>query len=218
MSVKLVIFDMDGTILDTLRDLADTLNYALKKAGLPERSLEEVRAFVGNGILRLVELGVPAGSSDETVAQVFAVFNDYYQAHCADHTRPYDGIVEVIRKLRDSGLKTAVVSNKADFAVRELESVYFEGLFDLCLGAKEGIRKKPAPDAVNAVLQALNVPRENALYVGDSDVDLQTAENAGVPCISVTWGFRDRAFLLAHGAKTLIDRPEALFFHISNAQ
>lgn len=218
MSVKLIIFDMDGTILDTLEDLADTLNYALKREGFPERSIEEVRDFVGNGIFRLVQLGVPEGCGEDAIGRVYASFNAYYKEHCADRTRPYEGVIKVIREVRRRGIKTAVVSNKSDFAVQDLVNVYFDGLFDLSVGAKEGIRKKPAPDSVNAVLKALDVPREYALYVGDSDVDIETAKNAGMSCISVTWGFRDREFLLSHGAETLIDKPEELLFRMQNAE
>ena len=207
---KLLIFDLDGTILDTLEDLFLSTNYALRKSGFPERSKEEWRVFVGNGIRKLIERAVPEHTPEMLINQVHRDFTEYYAQHCADNTRPYSGIPEVIRKLRRMGLKTAVVSNKADYAVQTLCADYFPELFDAVAGEKDGIRRKPAPDAVFAVLDALQIPAEQALYIGDSDVDIATAENSGMPCISVEWGFRDREFLLRHGARKLISSPDEL--------
>ena len=208
--MKLIIFDMDGTVLNTLADLKTALNFALRKNGLPERSLDEVRSFVGNGIRKLIERGVPAGTNKETTDTAHADFSAYYAEHCADETAPYDGVRGVISALRKQGYRTAVVSNKVDPAVQKLATHYFPGDFDFAGGEREGVRAKPAPDAVFTVLDTLGVTKENALFVGDSEVDIQTAANAGLPCVSVTWGFKDRAFLLANGAKTLIDQPEEL--------
>ncbi|MDE5885341.1 MAG: HAD family hydrolase [Oscillospiraceae bacterium] len=211
MRYQLAIFDLDGTILDTLEDLYSSVNYALQNNQLPERTLPEVRQFVGNGIRKLIERSVPTDVTDpEQIDQVHQNFTAYYQQHCADHTAPYEQIPEVIRTLRESGIRTAVVSNKADYAVQSLCKTYFPGLFDSIAGEKDGVRRKPAPDSVLAVLEDLQIAPEQAIYIGDSDVDIQTAQNAGIPCISVTWGFRDREFLLKHHAQTLIAEPQEL--------
>ena len=210
MTERLVIFDLDGTVLDTLRDLFTAVNAALRQNGLPERTLAEVRGFVGNGIRKLIERSVPAGTPEETAEAVFRDFSAYYAAHCADATAPYGGVRETVALLRSRGYRTAVISNKADFAVQRLVSVYFPGDFDYCAGERAHVRRKPAPDMVNAALEALNVQRENAVFVGDSEVDVQTARAAGIPIVSVTWGFKDRDFLLENGAQTLIDTPQAL--------
>ncbi|MDE7121008.1 MAG: HAD-IA family hydrolase, partial [Oscillospiraceae bacterium] len=178
---------------------------------LPSRTLPEVRQFVGNGIRKLIERSVPADVTDpERIDQVHRDFMVYYQQHCADHTAPYSHIPEVIRTVRESGIRTAVVSNKADYAVQSLCETYFPGLFDIVAGENPGIPRKPAPDSVLAVLESLQITPEQAIYIGDSEIDIQTAQNAGIPCISVTWGFRDREFLLKHHAQTLITEPQEL--------
>ena len=210
MKPELVIFDMDGTILDTLEDLKESLNAALAANGFPERTMEETRRFVGNGIAKLMERAVPAGTSPEVTAKVLADFKVHYAAHCADHTRPYAGVPELLADLRAAGVLTAVVSNKADFAVQILARDYFPGLFDCVLGEKEGIAKKPAPDMVLAALQRLGSTADDAIYLGDSEVDLQTARNSGLPCATVGWGFRTEAELRAAGAQTIYHSPEAL--------
>lgn len=207
---KLAIFDLDGTLLETLEDLHDSTNHALVSQGLPPRTLDEVRRFVGNGIHKLIERAVPEGSSSETVEQVFEEFKTWYAVHCNDKTSAYDGIKEMLLALRKAGVHTAVVSNKADFGVQTLCKTYFSGLLDVAVGQREGIRLKPAPDSVNEVLRLLEIRREDAVYIGDSDVDIDTARNAGMDCISVTWGFRRREFLLEHGAVILADKPENL--------
>jgi len=210
MKYKLIIFDMDGTVLDTLDDLTDSLNFSLKKNGFPERSRDEVRSFVGNGIRKLIERGVPEGTDALLTDKVHADFSAHYKNNCANKTRPYAGIKEEIVKIRNKGYKTAVVSNKTDSAVKQLAARYFDGLFDICVGESENVKKKPAPDEVEAALKALGVKKEDALFVGDSEVDIETAKNSGLPVLSVTWGFKDRDFLIAHGAKTLIDDPRSL--------
>ena len=214
MSYQLLIFDLDGTILDTLEDLYLSVNYALKKQDFPERSLEEVRNFVGNGIRKLIERAVPEGTEEQKIQQVHQEFTEYYALHCKDNTRPYAGITEVLKTCREKGIKTAVVSNKADYAVQILCKDYFPELFDIAVGEKQGVKRKPAPDSVQAVLNALQIPKEQALYIGDSDVDIQTAENAGMHCISVTWGFRNREFLIQHHAEKLVSSPEELLLLI----
>lgn len=210
MKTELAIFDMDGTILDTLGDLRDSLNAALTENGFPARTLEEVRRFVGNGIAKLVERGVPADTDSATERKVLADFSAHYKLHCADTTKPYDGVIELLTSLRAGGVRTAVVSNKADFAVQSLAADYFPGLFDFVLGERSGVARKPAPDMVEAVLAALGVPKSRAVYIGDSEVDVATAANAGLSGIFVTWGFRDAATLRAAGGKTLVDSPAQL--------
>ena len=205
---KTVIFDLDGTLLDTLDDLWAAVNAALKKFGYPLRTKEEVRAFIGNGIVKLMQRAVgnaPCGNFQEVLGE----FKRYYGEHCADKTREYAGITLVLRALQARGIQTAVVSNKADFAVKALAEQYFKGLLSVAVGEDEahGIRKKPAPDSLLAVMESLGADRQSTLYVGDSEVDIQTAENAGVACLSVTWGFKDRAFLAENGAKAYVDSP-----------
>ena len=210
MQKQLVIFDLDGTLLDTLDDLADAVNWALKQEQLPRRTREEVRAFVGNGIRNLIERAVPAGTEAAQTDRVFAGFKDRYAGHCADKTRPYPGILELLARLRAEGIRTAVVSNKADFAVQTLCRDYFPGLVDCAVGERAGIPKKPAPDSVQEVLRALKISREQAVYVGDSEVDVVTARNAGMDGILVLWGFRDRQTLERAGAKTFAATAEEL--------
>lgn len=210
MHYQLAIFDLDGTILDTLGDLAASGNYALRSCGLPERTTDEVRQFVGNGIRRYIEQAVPEGSSPETVDAVIAAFNRHYAAHSAEQTAPYPGIRAMLQALRHAGMRTAVVSNKPDYAVQPLCDRYFPGLFDAAVGEKKDVRRKPAPDAVEAVLRELGIPKEDAVYIGDSDVDIATARNAGMPCISVSWGFRTETFLRENEAAVIVDTAEEL--------
>ncbi len=210
MKYQLVIFDLDGTILDTLDDLADSTNVALQMHGFPVRTREEIRAFVGNGILNLMQKAVPTGTTEAKVKEVLADFKKYYGEHCADKTKPYDGIKELLQELRESGYQTAVVSNKADFAVQDLCEQYFKGMFDYVVGEREGVRKKPAPDSVNEVLKQLGVEKNKAVYVGDSEVDVQTAENAQMDAVIVTWGFRDEEYLKERRAKVLVDTVDEL--------
>lgn len=210
MRYKLLVFDMDGTILDTLCDLCDSTNYALSKNGMPKRTIDEVRCFVGNGIRKLMERAVPKGTAKEDIDKVHETFTTYYEKHCADKTKPYDGILELLRKVKAMGIKTAVVSNKADYAVQILCRDYFESMFDYAVGDKEGLRRKPYPDSVNEVLKVLDIEKEEALYIGDSDVDIMTAKNSLLDMVAVSWGFRGRDFLTEHGAKIIIDTPDEL--------
>lgn len=208
---KLAVFDMDGTILDTLEDLKDSTNFALEKCGYPTRSYDEVRRFVGNGIRKLIERAVPEGLTTEQIDRVHEVFTEHYKVHCADKTKAYDGIKPLLEKLRTSGVKTAVVSNKADYGVQELCKEYFDGLFDYAVGERKGIRRKPAPDAVNEALRVLGMSKSEAVYIGDSDVDFETAKNAELPCISVLWGFRDEEFLREKGATLFVRDPAEIY-------
>ena len=208
MRYSVILFDLDGTILNTLDDLAASTNRALAKNGLPTRSTEEVRRFVGNGIRLLIERAVPENTPLTLTDRVF----DDFRADYADRTLPYDGIPELLRTLRASGARTAVISNKADSAVQELIAHYFPGLFDAVVGERPGVRRKPAPDAVLEVLRALSAAPADAVYIGDSEVDVETARNAGLPCIAVDWGFRSREILLQHGAQTIASSPAELQF------
>lgn len=208
---KTIVFDLDGTLLDTLDDLWLSVNASLAKFGLPTRTREEVRSFVGNGIFKLIQRA--AGKVDPTLLQqVFEEFKRHYGEHCQDHTKPYEGIMEMLASLQAKGVRTAVLSNKADFATKKLSATYFGELIEEAVGENEekGIRKKPAPDALFAVMEKLGADRKSTVYVGDSEVDIQTAQNGGVDCISVTWGFKDREFLLENGASKLIDDPKQL--------
>ena len=204
MQYTLAVFDLDGTLLDTLDDLRTSLNVALEKAGMPQRSKDEVRRFVGNGIRKLLERAAPEDTPAAEIDRLYETFSAHYALHCAEQTAPYPGILPLLRTLRAAGMRTAVVSNKADYAVQPLVQQYFPGLFDAAAGEREGVRRKPAPDAVFAVLDALGMTAGEAVYIGDSDVDLATARNAGLPCISVAWGFRSREFLLENGAEQIV--------------
>ena len=212
MRYNTYIFDLDGTLLDTLGDLAASVNYALRTYGMPERSLDEVRRFVGNGVRLLMERAVPDGADNPQFDMVFAAFRQHYMEHSLDTTRPYDGIPEMLLSLKARGCRLAVVSNKMMAATQELIRHFFPDTIEVAIGEHEaeGIRKKPAPDTVFAALRQLGVGEEGAVYVGDSDVDIETAHNAGLPCISVLWGFRDREFLLQHGATTFAAAPDNL--------
>ena len=218
------IFDLDGTLLDTLQDLAASVNHALAQYGMPTHSIDDVRCFVGNGVRKLMERAVQDGADNPQFEAVFAAFRQYYMEHSLDTTRPYDGITEVLHELKQRGCRMAVVSNKMMAATQELCRYFFPDTIEVAIGENEaaGIRKKPAPDTVFAALNALHKGTGTlcngtlcnsyvkAVYVGDSDVDLETARNAGLPCVSVLWGFRDRDFLINHGAKTLISAPHEL--------
>ena len=206
------IFDLDGTLLDTLDDLTAAVNYAMQQHGMPEHTREEVRQMVGNGVRLLMVRAIPDGDKNPLFDETFRTFREYYMAHSLDTTRPYEGIPEVLATLRQRGKRVAVVSNKFYAATRELCQHFFPDTVEVAIGEHEaeGIRKKPAPDTVNEAFRQLGVGRDNAVYVGDSDVDLQTASNSELPCISVLWGFRDRAFLEAHGATTFVNKPEEI--------
>ena len=208
--IKNLIFDLDGTLLNTLEDLRDSANAALEAFGYPPRTTDEVRRFVGNGVRLLMIRATPDGEQNEKFKEILAYFRRHYAEHCFDQTRPYDGILPMLDRLQKAGIGLAVVSNKFDAAVRELCRRYFPDQIAIAIGEREGIRKKPAPDSVLQAMRELHADPLESLYVGDSDVDIETARNAGIPCVSVTWGFRDRDFLLAHGASALIDDPSEL--------
>lgn len=207
---KTYIFDLDGTLLSTLADLAASTNYALRTHHMPERSLDEVRRFVGNGVKKLMERAIPDGLNNPLFEETFATFRQHYMQHNLDTTQPYPGIMQLLEQLKAEGKNIAVVSNKFYAATRELCRHFFGELVPVAIGEREDIRKKPAPDTVIEALRELGVDKEGAVYIGDSDVDIMTAKNSGMPCVSVLWGFRDKEFLLEHGATTLILKPEEM--------
>lgn len=201
------IFDLDGTLLDTLNDLAASTNHALRQHGMPEHTTDEVRRMVGNGVAKLIERAVPQGLDNPDYEQVLADFKTHYSVHSMDTTRPYPGIEELLHTLKQQGKRLAVVSNKFCTATEALCRHFFGDTIEVAIGESERIRKKPAPDAVIEAMRRLDAHKENTVYVGDSEVDVATAHNSGLPCISVTWGFRDRALLTDHGATTFADSP-----------
>lgn len=212
--IKAVIFDLDGTLLDTLEDLKNAVNYALRTMDMPERTLDEVRRFVGNGVRNLMLRAVPEGDSNPKFEETFALFKSYYGEHCKENTGAYRGILPLMEELKARDVKMAIVSNKIDFAVKELNEEYFGQYTSAAIGEMENVARKPAPDTVLKAMRELGVEACDCIYVGDSDVDIQTAKNSGMPCVSVTWGFRDREFLIENGAQILIDRPDELLKYL----
>ena len=201
-----VIFDLDGTLLNTLDDLRDSVNAVMKKYGYPQHSLEQIRTFVGNGIGKLMERSVPGGRENEQFEQAFADFKSYYTDHCQIKTKPYDGVVDLMKCLSEQGFKLAIVSNKNDAAVKELNEIYFYRYTNAAIGERKGVRRKPAPDSVYAALDQLGSDIEKAVYIGDSDVDYETAVHCGMDCILVSWGFRDRELLESFDGAVVVDR------------
>ncbi len=206
------VFDLDGTLLYTLGDLQASVNHALRSFGMPERTLEEVRCFVGNGVRNLMERAVPEGEKNPQFDEVFAAFRSHYTVHSLDTTCPYDGVVDLLKELKSRGKRIAVVSNKFYTATQELCRHFFGDYVEVAIGEREDIKRKPAPDTVFEALKQLGVTAEGAVYIGDSDVDLATARNSGLPCISVLWGFRDRDFLIEHGGTTFVEKPEEILY------
>lgn len=192
MMIDTVIFDLDGTLLDTLDDLTDSVNHVLEENGYPARTKAYVRRIVGNGLKQTLRLCLPEGSSEEETERLLPVFASYYGSHCQVKTKPYDGIMDSLKTLSERGYKLAIVSNKGDSAVKTLNEQCFKRYVEVAIGEREGIRKKPEPDTVFEALKELRSEKSRAVYVGDSEVDKKTADNAGLPCISVDWGFRDR--------------------------
>ncbi len=200
MKYSTVIFDLDGTLLNTLEDLCDSVNYALTQYNMPVRTLEEVRHFVGNGVEKLMQRAVPDGKDNPLFEDVFSCFKKYYLVHCNDKTGPYPHIMELLKALSEKKIHMAIVSNKYDAAVKELNDLYFSDYISVAIGESAGVRKKPAPDTVEAAIRELGVAKESCIYVGDSEVDHQTAQNSGLKCISCLWGFRTKEELLEAGA------------------
>lgn len=210
--IHCVIFDLDGTLLNTLDDLCDSTNYALKQFGYPERTLDEVRHFVGNGVKKLIERAIPDGINNPDFEECLRVFKEHYAANMYNKTAPYNGVPEMLKELRLKGIHTAVVSNKFDAAVKELCKKFFGDLIQVAIGENEeaGVRKKPAPDSVFRAMEELKVSIENVIYAGDSETDVQTAKNAEIDCIGCAWGFRSKDILKHEGAKYIIDSPQEI--------
>lgn len=206
----IVIFDLDGTLLNTLEDLSDSTNYALRTCGFPQRMPEEIRQFVGNGVGMLIQRALPEWVSQSKAEECLSVFRAHYLTNMRNKTGPYPGILNLLDRLKAGGCKVAAVSNKFDGAVKELCRFYFGDKIPVALGERPGMAKKPAPDLVRVCLDKLDGSGNHAIYVGDSEVDIATAQNAGLPCVSVTWGFRDAAFLRTKGATVLVNTPEEL--------
>ena len=206
MAYRAVLWDMDGTVLDTLEDLWAAVNVSLRRFGLPEASLEQVRAGLGNGAAHLIACCAP----EERQEEVLAFYKPWYDAHCNLNTRPYPGIPELMARLRKQGVRQAIISNKPDPAVQELARIYFPGLLETAVGESETVRRKPNPDAVLAAVRQMGLDVADCVYVGDTEVDLATARNAGMACVAVTWGFRSREQLIAAGATRIADTAEEL--------
>ncbi len=205
-----VIFDLDGTLLYTLEDLAASTNFALKKFGYCPRSIQEVRSFVGNGVRLLIERAIPDGINNKDFDECLAVFKKHYSSNMYNNTRPYEGVMDLLQELKKCGYKTAVVSNKFDAAVKDLCNKFFADKIDVAVGESSDVRKKPFPDSVLSVIKQLETVPANCVYVGDSEVDIQTARNAGIRCISVDWGYKDRDFLLKNGASVVVSGTREL--------
>ena len=210
MNWKAVLFDMDGTVLDTLDDLTDSVNHSLAEFGLPAVDSSVVRRNLGNGAAFLIKHCVPLGTPEDLCARVLEFYKPWYDAHCRIHTRPYDGILPLMQDLRERGIRLAIISNKPDPAVQELAAAFFPGMLDVVVGESPGIRRKPSPDTVLEAASRMGLAVEDCVYVGDSEVDIETARNAGMTCISVSWGFRDEEMLLSSGASILVNTPGEL--------
>lgn len=213
--IDTVIFDLDGTLLDTLTDLTNSVNYALNQYGLPAHTLDRVRQMVGNGIYNLFEQAIPQGRSFEGYDDCVKVFQAHYEVHKKDFTRPFPGVMELLTESYKKGYKLAVVSNKFDLAVKQLCEEFFAPYITTAIGESKCAARKPAPDTVFEAMKELGSAADTCIYVGDSDVDIATAKNAGIPCISVTWGFRDREFLEEHGASCFADTAGEILEMIS---
>ncbi len=213
---KAVIFDLDGTLLDTLGDLHAAVNHALRAFGFPERSLDEVRRFIGNGVVKLMQRATPENTDAETDKKCLDVFREYYLIHMRDMTAPYEGVIPLMEKLRARGVKTAVVSNKLHRAVYELCQDCFPGLIDEAIGVSVEAERKPSPVNVYKALEKMGVDADECIYIGDSEVDVQTSHNAGVKCIGVTWGFRDSEELIEAGAEMVCDNCDSILDIIVN--
>lgn len=212
MRYDTVIFDLDGTLLDTLDDLTDGVNHALDEYGFPRATREQIRARLGYGSARLIASSVPGGRDCPVYQQVFDCYFEYYRAHSADKTRPYPGILEMLAELKRLGVRCAIVSNKPHLATLDLAKEYFDGLVDSAVGDQPGVvERKPAPDTVWASMRELGGTKERSVYVGDSEVDIETAKNAGIDCISVAWGFRSREQLVSYGAGCIVGDAAELF-------
>lgn len=210
MKYRLAIFDLDGTILSTLEDLAAAVNHALRENAMPERTVDEVRRFVGNGVEKLIRRAVPAGADEAAIMKVLEDFRAYYNVHSNDHTGPYPGISEMMKKLRSNGVFVAIHSNKYDAAVQKLCALHFPGMYDHALGEGALSPKKPDPQGAFSLMRMCGVEAKDAIYIGDSEVDLMTAQNAGIDVAWVSWGFRKESELPPHEGVPTFDSAESL--------
>lgn len=216
MKYSACVFDLDGTLLDTLEDLKNSVNYTLKLKGYPQRTAEEVRSFVGNGIPMLIKRAVPEGTAETDFEEALSVFKGHYAIHLNDNTAPYDGICEMLEYLKQNNIKTAVVTNKAHLAANDLIKHFFGDLITVTVGQKDGVPTKPDPASLNSAMSVLNITKDEALFIGDSDVDVLTAHNGGLKCIGVTWGFRSKESLLSAGADFIADTPKEIIRILDN--
>lgn len=208
MKYKTFIFDLDGTLLNTLDDLAESVNYAMQQCGFPKRTLDEIRRFVGNGVKKLIERALPEGTDEAEFNKALGEFKKHYSQNSRNKTAPYEGIMELLHNLKDSDCNLAIVSNKVDFAVKDLRDEFFSDVIDVAIGDSDATRTKPEPDMVYKAIDELGTDKESCVYIGDSDVDIKTAKNSGLDCISVSWGFRSRSELESNGAEMIADKPE----------
>lgn len=208
--IKAVVFDLDGTLLDTIHDLMDSVNEALAAFGQPQRTLEQIKQSVGNGVHHLFETSIPQGTQNIHFDEAFALLLELYKKHSLNKTKPFDGIIEMLGKLKASGIKCAVVSNKPDNVVQEIMPLYFPDTFEYYTGEKPSVKRKPAPDLVFECLEKMKIEKENAVYAGDSETDILTARNAGMECIACSWGYRKKETLIENGAKIIVNTPSEL--------
>lgn len=210
--IQAVIFDLDGTLLNTIQDLADSCNKTLSQLNFPERSLHEIKTFVGNGIAHLIEKAIPNGKDNKNYEKAVFLIKEIYSKNYHNKTKPYDGIMDLLKELKQHGIKIGINSNKPDAQVKELTQLYFSNYIDCetAIGEKDGIQRKPFPDIANEIIKTFNIQKENIIYIGDSEVDIETALNANLKCISVTWGFRNKKELKENGAKIIVDKPKEI--------
>lgn len=207
MKYNTIIFDLDGTLLNTLDDLMNSVNFALDKYGFPHRNIEEIQTFVGNGVAKLVELSVPKGTAEEVTAELLEIFKEHYKENSMVKTAPYEGVIEMLDEVNEAGIKTAVVTNKMQEAAVDVVRHYFGDRIKGVIGQVDGLPQKPAPDGVWRAIEKLNSKLEDSVYIGDSEVDCATAHNANLPIIGCTWGFRDKSVLEQNKAEYIIDKP-----------
>lgn len=208
MAIQTVIFDLDGTLLYSLEDLKDSVNFVMKKHGFREYTIDEVREAIGNGVRLLMERILPKDIDKNLFEECLSEFKENYSKNMYNKTKPYDGVLDMLKALREEGYKIAVLSNKFDSAVKELSNKYFGELVDLAVGQKDGVKEKPSPLGIQEIAKELDTDIEACIMVGDSEVDIQTANNAGIDCISVTWGYKNIDFLYDNGATKLVYTPE----------
>lgn len=214
--IKAILFDLDGTILDTLEDLADSVNYALSSLGFPTHTVSEIRAILGNGVKNLISRSLPENATEEDFEACLSIYKEHYEINKTNKTAPYDGIISLLTELKAMGYKLAIVSNKHDDAVQGLYKMFFSEYADFALGNTDALPKKPEPDMVYCAIEKLGVDHSEVAFVGDSEVDIKTAKNAGLPCIAVTWGFRDEDVLINAGADIIIHYPSEFISTIKN--